>query len=384
MSATVGLIVVAAGRGTRLGGQVPKALTPLAGSTILGHCLKNVSPLLGDLQVVVVGPADRLGDCRREAEAAGIPSIDLTVVAGGAERQDSVAAGLAALAETVTTVLVHDAARALTPTAQFRAVIDAVRSRGLGVIPTMPVADTVRSIGGDGLLGATIDRSRLAVMQTPQGFPRAELAAAYGAAASGATDDAAVWAASGRAVAAINGDARAFKITTPDDFTRAEHLLGATMDFRTGIGIDVHAYSDQRPLWLAGLHWPGEPGLLGHSDGDAVAHAICDALLSAAGLGDIGTRFGTAAPEYANAAGELFLSETLALLGEAGFRIGNVAVQIVANTPRLGPRRREAEQRLSGILGAPVSVSATTSDGLGFAGRGDGLTAVATALVQRA
>jgi 2-C-methyl-D-erythritol 4-phosphate cytidylyltransferase/2-C-methyl-D-erythritol 2,4-cyclodiphosphate synthase len=377
---SVALIVVAAGVGSRLGAVQPKALVPLGTSTILRHSLSGLSAL--ELQVIVVGPAGHLDACRREALAAGIPEDRLRVVAGGAERQHSVLAGLAVLDPAVDIVLVHDAARALTPPSQFRAVIGAVRDSGVGVVPTMPVTDTVRWVGSSGLLGDTVDRARLAAMQTPQGFPRDLLDAAYRDAPAGTTDDAAVWAASGRAVTAIAGDPAAFKITTPADFARAEQLVEAAVQIRTGVGIDVHAYSDAAPLWLAGLHWPGEPGLAGHSDGDAVAHAICDALLSAAGLGDIGGRFGTADPAYADAAGEVFLTATRVLLSDAGFRIGNVSVQLIGNTPRLGPRRLEAEQRLSEILGAPVSLSATTSDGLGFTGRGEGLTAIATALVQ--
>ena len=145
----------------------------------------------------------------------------------------------------------------------------------------------------------------------------------------------------------------------------------------------MHAFDAAAPLWLGGLHWPDEPGLAGHSDGDALAHAICDALLSAAGLGDIGGRFGTSDPRFADARGDVFLSETVASSADAGFTIGNVAVQVIANRPRLGPRRVEMEAHLSAVVGAPVSVSATTSDHLGFTGRGEGVAAVATALVHR-
>ena len=382
MTATIGVIVVAAGMGTRLGADEPKALVALGGSTILRHCLRPIAELGSRVQVIVVGPDGHLDACRAEAVAAGIAPEQLVVVAGGAERDLSVRSGLAALSAGVDTVLVHDAARALTPAAQFSRVIDAVLRTGTAVVPTTPVVDTVRWRDEGERLGALADRSLLAAMQTPQGFPRAALDAAYAVGPDATTDDAAVWAASGGEVVSVEGEATAFKITTRADLQRAEQLLEVSVAFRTGVGIDVHAYSDDAPMWLAGLFWPGEPGLAGHSDGDAVAHAICDALLSAAGLGDIGSRFGTSDPQYANAAGEVFLTATRELLSESGFRIGNVSVQIVGNTPRVGPRRLEAEQRLSEILGAPVSVSATTSDGLGFTGRGEGLTAVATALVQ--
>jgi 2-C-methyl-D-erythritol 4-phosphate cytidylyltransferase/2-C-methyl-D-erythritol 2,4-cyclodiphosphate synthase len=184
----------------------------------------------------------------------------------------------------------------------------------------------------------------------------------------------------------VPGDALAFKITTPADLRRAEHEVGESMGStaqRTGIGVDVHAYDAAEPLWLGGLYWPDEVGLSGHSDGDAMSHAICDALLSAAGLGDIGSRFGTDDPRFAGAHGEVFLRETVALVAGAGFTIDNVAVQLIANTPRLGARRMELESHLSDLVGAPVSVSATTSDGLGFTGKGEGVAVIATALVAR-
>jgi 2-C-methyl-D-erythritol 4-phosphate cytidylyltransferase/2-C-methyl-D-erythritol 2,4-cyclodiphosphate synthase len=159
-------------------------------------------------------------------------------------------------------------------------------------------------------------------------------------------------------------------------------VLGVTSSHRTGVGIDVHAYDAAEPLWLGGLYWPDEVGLSGHSDGDAMCHAICDALLSAAGLGDIGGRFGTDDPRFAGAHGDVFIAETVALVRGAGYVIGNVSVQLVAKHPRLGERRTELESTLTALVGAPVSVSATTSDGLGFTGRGEGVAVIATALVH--
>lgn len=389
----VGVIVVAAGSGTRLGAGAPKAFVGIDGSSILRHALSGVfaAPLA---QVVIVAPAGREGDALSEALAtAGDRRELVSVVAGGDTRQASVAAGLAALWADVEVVLVHDAARALTPADVFERVIAAIDGGAAGAIPVLPVIDTLKRVAGDEIVAA-VDRAELAAAQTPQGFRRDVLDTAYAAAAADFTDDAALVAESGHAVAAVPGHPLAFKITTAADLDRARHLLaepaphpaahlgGVAALPRVGVGTDVHAFGGEGTLWLAGLEWAGEAPLSGHSDGDAVAHAIVDALLAAAGLGDIGTHFGTDHPEYAGAHADAFLTRTVALLGEAGWRVGNVSVQVQANRPRFSARRAEAERTLSAALGgAPVSVSATTTDGLGFTGRGEGVSAFAVALV---
>ena len=377
---------MAAGSGTRLGRPEPKAFVRVGARTILEHALDTVFSLSEPVQVVVVAPSAQVAEATSLARAtAGAAAPYLSVVAGGDTRQQSVSAGLAELGADVAVVLVHDAARAFTPADQFEAVIRGVRESGGGVIPGLPLADTVKQTDWTGRVESTPNRSTLAAVQTPQGFPREALLAAYATATEQHTDDAAVFSAAGGTVTVIDGDPLAYKITTPWDLRRAEGLVvstNSTAEVRIGTGIDVHAFDESRPLWLGGLYWPAEAGLAGHSDGDAVCHAICDALLSAAGLGDIGARFGTADSRFVEAHGDVFIRETLELVHGAGFTVGNVVVQVVSNKPKVAPRRVELEAKLTALVGAPVSVSATTTDGLGFTGRGEGVMATATALLQ--
>lgn len=378
----VAVIVVAAGSGTRLGAGGPKAFVGIDDRSILRHALHGVFAAPA-AQVIVVAPGDRVGDALTQAQDAAGDRRDLvTVVAGGSTRQQSVAAGLAAVWGDVENVLVHDAARALTPPAVFERVCDALDAGADAVVPVLPVVDTIKRVAGTAVIEA-VDRAPLAAAQTPQGFRRAVLEAAYATAGSEFTDDAALVQAHGRPVTTVAGDELAFKITTAADLARARAVLAppAVAAPRVGVGTDVHAFGGDGALWLAGLEWPGERALSGHSDGDAVAHAIVDALLSAAGLGDIGTHFGVDRPEFAGAHAEAFLSHTRGLLAGAGWRIGNVSVQVQANRPRFAARRTEAEAVLSAALGAPVSVAATTTDGLGFTGAGEGVQAVAVAVV---
>lgn len=392
------VVVVAAGSGTRLGIGTAKAFVPVAGSLMLARALGPLFTLPSPTLVVVVAPASHLDECRQVvASVAGAAVAYAAVVAGGADRHGSVEAGLAVLAGSVTTVLVHDAARCLTPAAQFSRVFDAVAAGdGAGFVPALPVTDTVKRVDGD-VVVETVDRAALVGVQTPQGFPLAALRRAYAVASQSETDDAGVFQAAGGSVRFVPGDADAFKITTPWDLARAESVVRARSEadagagvgaadaavaVRLGLGVDVHAFDDASPCRVGLLDFPGEPGLSGHSDGDAVAHAVCDALLSAGGLGDIGGRFGTADPQYAGATGDVFVRGAVALLAGAGLVPVSVTVQVIGNRPRIGRRRDEMQDALSAVVGAPVAVSGTTTDGLGFTGRGEGLAAIATALVR--
>uniref|UniRef100_A0A942Y927 Multifunctional fusion protein n=1 Tax=Neobacillus citreus TaxID=2833578 RepID=A0A942Y927_9BACI len=383
------VVVVAAGSGTRLGIGTAKAFVPVAGSLMLTRALEPLFTLPTPALVVVVAPADRLAETRQlVADVAGAAVAYTAVVPGGADRHASVQAGLDVLPDSVDVVLVHDAARCLTPAGQFARVFEAVSSTGDGVVPALPVVDTVKRVVDD-VVRETVDRSELVGVQTPQGFPLAALRAAYAGSTQSETDDAGVFQAAGRTVRFVPGDADAFKITTPWDLGRAESIVRAragadTAAVRIGLGVDVHAFDAGSPCRVGLLDFPDEAGLSGHSDGDAVAHAVCDALLSAGGLGDIGGRFGTADPQYAGATGDVFVRGAVGLLRDAGLVPVSVTVQVVGNRPRIGARRLEMQDALGAVVGAPVAVSGTTTDGLGFTGRGEGLAAIATAVVRPA
>lgn len=383
------MIVVAGGAGVRLGLNLPKAFVELAGITLLERAVSTLGMLIEPVQAVLVVPAGLEPAARVMAERAlNASECSLAVVAGGATRHESAAAGLAALEPGVTTVLVHDSARCLTPVEVFDRVIVDVRRTGHGVVPGVRVSDTIKVVSGNllegGTLLTTIDRDTMLAVQTPQGFPRDALETAYAAAHSVEhTDDAGVFTAAGMIVQTCPGDERSLKITTPADLARAQALiLGVNGDrVRVGSATDTHAFAEGLGLRLAGLDWPDEFALAGHSDGDAVAHAIVDALLIAAGLGDIGGMVGVDDPQYAGASGEVFVREAVRRLSEAGYRPVNVTAQIIGNRPRLAGRRAEAEAILSTWVDAPVTLSATTTDGLGFTGEGRGIAVVATALV---
>jgi 2-C-methyl-D-erythritol 4-phosphate cytidylyltransferase/2-C-methyl-D-erythritol 2,4-cyclodiphosphate synthase len=361
-----------------LGAKLPKALVQVAGRTLIEHAVTNLSPIAN--QIIIAAPAGY------EAAFTKLFGDSVEVVTGGKTRSQSVAIALSKVKPENEFVLVHDAARALASTELAQRVITELSNGAKAVIPTLAVSDTIKEVNSQGHVVATPARESLRAVQTPQGFERQVLINAHAGGAD-ATDDAALVEAQGITVHTVNGEVRALKITTTDDLVVATHiLLGNNFEVRVGIGVDAHAFAsdNSRKLHLAGLLWLDEVGLEGHSDGDVALHAICDALLSAAGLGDLGSNFGTADPKYAGAAGSLLLEETMKKVAAAHFEVKSVSVQIVGNKPKIGPRRAEAITTISNLMGGvAVSVSATTTDGLGFTGEGKGLSAIATAILLK-
>lgn len=376
------VIVVAAGRGERLKASAPKAFVEVNGHTILEHSLAPLSALADLAQVVIAAPSTHLAEATEIANGVLNTDATLDVVVGGDTRQQSIANALAVVGDEIEIVLVHDAARAFASSALFERVADAVRSTSASVIPALEIADTIKRVAGD-QVQETVDRSALRSAQTPQGFFAAELKRAYANASDDFTDDAALMQSQGKKVSFVAGEVEAAKITTPEDLVGVLSRLNGPG--RTGIGVDVHRFSadESKKLFLGTLEWPGLPGLDGHSDGDAVSHALVDALLSAAGLGDIGSNFGVDRPEFSGANGKVFLEETVRMLAAAGYSVVNASVQLVGNRPKVSGKRAEVEAALSAIVGAPVTLGATTTDGLGFLGNDEGVAAVASVLIIR-
>ena len=370
-------IIAAAGMGHRLGANLPKSLVKLIDKTLLEHAVANLAPVAQLL--IVTAPAGY------EDEYKKLLGEEVEVITGGVLRSDSIRIAIAKIPNNYEYVLVHDAARALASTRLASEVINQLIRGQQAVIPTLEVIDTIKEVDNQGYVRNTLNRASLKIVQTPQGFNRSVLERAHQA-SEDATDDAALVEALGIKVKTIAGEDQAFKITTKGDIKTAINFLlpDNQKQLRVGIGVDAHAFSQDkdRKLALAGLIWPDEIGLDGHSDGDVAAHAICDALLSAADLGDLGSNFGVADSKYKGATGAQMLSESLAKVAAAGFEIENVSVQIVGNRPKIAPKRAQAISALSKALaGAKVSLSATSTDGLGFTGEGKGLSAIATALL---
>ncbi|HEV8680055.1 MAG TPA: bifunctional 2-C-methyl-D-erythritol 4-phosphate cytidylyltransferase/2-C-methyl-D-erythritol 2,4-cyclodiphosphate synthase [Stellaceae bacterium] len=375
-------VIVAAGRGTRFGGELPKQYLALGGRSVLRHAVTAFAehPRIAGVQVVIRdedrGPFD---------EAMSGLSV-LPPVPGGAERQDSVRLGLEALVpRNPARVLIHDGARPFPDAALIDRVLDAL-DRAAAAIPALPVGDTLKRVA-DGAIRETVDRAQLWRAQTPQGFHFPAILAAHRQAAGRIlTDDAAVAEAAGMAPVIVLGSEENLKVTTAQDLVAAERLLMARLgDIRVGQGFDVHGFGAGDHVTICGVEIPHDASLAGHSDADVGLHALTDALLGAVGAGDIGLHFPPSDPQWKGAASDRFLRHAAALVREKGGAIAAVDVTIVCERPKIGPHRARMIERVAAILGvapARVSVKATTTDRLGFTGRGEGIAAQAVATVR--
>ena len=386
MGPSVAAVVVAAGRGLRAGGDMPKQYRELAGEPVIRTSLRlfALHPKVALVQPVI-HPDD---GARFGAAAAGLKL--LAPVFGGATRQASARAGLEALAPLrPDLVLIHDAARPYASAALVSRAIAAVAATGAAV-PVMPVADTVKSIDADGLIEGTLDRTKLRTVQTPQVFAYAPVLDAHRrAAASGLadfTDDAALAEWAGLKVASFAGEPGNLKLTTPEDVARAEHDHAVALaDTRTGSGFDVHAFAPGDHVMLGGVKIPHERGVTGHSDADVALHALTDALLGALAEGDIGSHFPPSDPQWRGASSDRFLTFAVERVRARHGRIAHLDLTIVCEAPRVGPHRDAMRARIAAIAGIEidrVGVKATTSERLGFTGRGEGIAAMATATVR--
>jgi 2-C-methyl-D-erythritol 4-phosphate cytidylyltransferase/2-C-methyl-D-erythritol 2,4-cyclodiphosphate synthase len=375
-------LVVAAGRGTRFGGAVPKQYLPLGAGTVLRHAVTAFArhPRVVGVQVVIRDEDRAIFD----HTTAGLSL--LPPVAGGAERQDSVRLGLEALtAHNPTRVLIHDGARPFPDAGLIDQVIDAL-DRAPAAIPALPLGDTIKRVE-NGIIRETVDRSPLWRAQTPQGFDFRSILAAHRAAAGRLlTDDAAVVEAAGAFPVVVAGSEDNLKVTTTRDLVAAERLLASRLgDIRVGQGIDVHGFTDGDHVVICGTPIPHDHGLAGHSDADVGLHALTDALLGAIGAGDIGLHFPPSDPRWRGAPSHLFLRHAADLVRDRGGAIAAVDVTVICEWPKIGPHRSRMIDRVAEILAIPtgrVSVKATTTERLGFTGRGEGIAAQAIATVR--
>ncbi len=370
-------LIVAAGSGSRMGGDLPKQFRPIGGKTVIAHAVDALAshPSIDAVRVVVGEGQQELADNALGGRDVG------ELITGGAERADSVRAGLEAIEADF--VLIHDAARPFCP----HAVIDrllAALDDAEGVVPILPVNDTLARAGS--MLGEAVDREGLARVQTPQAFHFRRLVEAYGRwDGPSPTDESTVMRVAGRNVAVVEGDSLLEKLTTAADWQRAESWLHSRLVPRSGLGFDVHAFAGDGPIAMGGITVPHDRGLAGHSDADVVLHSITDALLGAAGCGDIGQHFPPDDPRWKGADSSIFLAHAAALVRRAGGTIDSVDCTVICEEPKVGPHREAMRSRVAEILEIAVnlvSIKATTTERLGFTGRREGIAAQAVANIR--
>ncbi|OBV12575.1 bifunctional 2-C-methyl-D-erythritol 4-phosphate cytidylyltransferase/2-C-methyl-D-erythritol 2,4-cyclodiphosphate synthase [Erythrobacter dokdonensis] len=366
-------IVVAAGKGLRVGGEVPKQFRDWRGKPLVRHSVEALLASGASPLVVVIA-----ADARADAEAALAGLEGLRWVTGGASRQDSVRNGLEELTgDAPERVLIHDAARPDLPRVVIARLLRAL-DRHSGAIPVLPVVDSIALAGEDGTMAGKAERETLRRVQTPQAFRFDDILAAHRAwqGATDAGDDAQVLMASSGSVALVDGDERLKKITFAEDFVTTSTMPA----FRVGQGFDVHRLEAGEELWLCGVQIPHDKGLAGHSDADVALHAITDAVLGAIGDGDIGTHFPPSDPQWRGARSGRFLEHAVGLARAAGYAIANIDLTLICEAPKIGPHRpamRAEVARLTGLDEGAVSIKATTTERLGFTGRGEGIAAQA-------
>jgi 2-C-methyl-D-erythritol 4-phosphate cytidylyltransferase/2-C-methyl-D-erythritol 2,4-cyclodiphosphate synthase len=384
----IGAVVVAAGTGSRAGGERPKQYQTLGGKPMVWWALKSFCdhPLVSHIQPVI-GPG--------QTELFKSAAADLTVeapVIGGATRQESCRLGLQALAKhNLTHVLIHDAARPFISAKLISRVIAGLEKHG-GVVPGIALADTIKK-APDGTIEHTVDRTGLWIVQTPQGFAFDAICAAHEKARqsgqSSLTDDAAVAELAGIEVAIVPGSSENQKMTTSEDLAEANRALNATLgslpDIRTGVGIDIHPFAPGDHVMLCGIKIAHTHKLAGHSDADAALHALTDAILGAIGEADIGSFFPPSDPQWKDVPSAIFLEKAVDLVAGRGGQVGNADIAILAEAPRISPHIAAMKARLSTLLRISedrIAIKATTAERLGFVGRSEGIAAFATVLVR--
>jgi 2-C-methyl-D-erythritol 4-phosphate cytidylyltransferase/2-C-methyl-D-erythritol 2,4-cyclodiphosphate synthase len=376
----IAALIVAAGKGERAGGGTPKQYRAIGGRPMLRRAIEAFAyhPAI-TMTAVVIGAADH------EAYLAATAGLNLLLpVAGADTRQHSVQHGLTALgAQKPDFVLIHDAARPLVSAAMIDRVIAALNDGADAAVPLLPVVDTLKN---DAAGWKTVPREHLHRAQTPQGFKfTAILKAHYDFIRNATTDDMALAEMAGLKIAAVTGEETNMKITTPDDFALADKLLGGGGEFRTGMGFDAHRFAPGDHVWLCGVKIAHDHGLEGHSDADAGLHALTDALLGAISAGDIGQHFPPTDARWKGASSDRFLQHALSLAREAGASVVHCDVTLICERPRISPYREAMRARVAAILSIDVrrvSVKATTTEGMGFTGRREGIAAQAIATVR--
>ena len=365
-------VIVAAGKGLRAGGAMPKQFAAWRGKPLVRHSAETFARL-GARPIVVAVPADAL--VQAQQVLSGVESVQ--VVSGGPSRRESVARALEALAPAgPARVLIHDAARPDLPRSVVERLLGALATQP-GAIPVLPVVDSI-AVAAGGLMASAARREELRRVQTPQAFRYADILAAHRAwnGAADAGDDAQVARAAGLPVALVEGDERLRKLTFAEDFRTGGGMI------RTGTGFDVHRLAEGEELWLCGVRIEHDRGLAGHSDADVGLHAVVDAILGACALGDIGEHFPPSDPRWKDAASGRFVAHAVALAADAGYAIGNVDLTLICEAPKIGPHREAMRTKLAALLGVDpgqVSIKATTTERLGFTGRGEGIAAQAAA-----